>query len=81
MKRTNSSKTKEFLEKGIIIGNLISQLENNNKINFTKNMNYDTDLVKLAEVLISEFNQQNEYNYFTEYVYHRLIEMQQQFSK
>lgn len=65
----------EFLEKGLIIGNIATILEKDKQINFTCNMAYDTEFLELANNLITEFNNSNE-KYFTKFVEYRLKEMQ-----
>lgn len=68
------------LENGIIIGAICSRLEEQKIITFTINIDYDDEFLKLAKRLINEFEKQNEYNYFSEFVQERLIEIEKEYN-
>ena len=64
------------LEKGLIIGSICSRLEEQGVISFTNDMAYDDEFLVLAKQLITEFDLQDEYNYFSDFVQARLVEME-----
>lgn len=74
---TITEATNEFLEKGLEIGSIVSQLESKGKITFTCDMSYDNEFLELARFLIDEFDKQSKYEYFTEFVWAKLQEMQE----
>ena len=70
----------ETLEKGLTISSIVSRLEDQGLINFTCDMAYDDEFLKLAEQLIREFNlvQYSHIHYFSEFVQRRLLQMQEE---
>lgn len=68
----------ETLEKGLIVGGAIAQLELEGKLTFTADYDTDGEMLELAEQLISEFNSEKgkEYNYFVSFVNARLLELE-----
>lgn len=73
---TNNHDSK--LEDGLIIGSIISILEEQNEITFTCDMAYDDEMIDLANQLIEEFNSELYENFkcFSEFVEWRLKDMQ-----
>lgn len=68
----------DYLLKGLEIGSIVSFLEKDKQIDFTCNMDYDVEFLELANKLITEWNNNPNEKYFTQFVQHRLLEIQRE---
>lgn len=77
------NKQQELLQQGLIIGTIVTRLEENETINFTCNQSYDDEFLKLAEQLIGEWEspaiKKHSDEYFSDFVERRLIELDKEF--
>lgn len=78
------NKQQELLQQGLIIGTIVTRLEENETINFTCNQSYDDEFLKLAEQLIGEWEspaiKKHSDEYFSDFVERRLIELDKEFN-